>query len=83
MRLRTHAQTALLTSAVALLIALSVATETRAQKASGSWKAGVARVVITPDKPIWMAGYANRPKASSTTCSSKFSRSKTQRKTAS
>jgi hypothetical protein len=64
MRLRTHAQTALLTSAVALLIALSVATETRAQKASGSWKAGVARVVITPDKPIWMAGYANRTKPS-------------------
>jgi neutral ceramidase len=27
------------------------------------WKAGVATVVITPEKPIWMAGYAarNRP----------------------
>lgn len=24
------------------------------------WKAGVASVVITPEKPIWMAGYANR-----------------------
>ncbi|HEY8659058.1 MAG TPA: neutral/alkaline non-lysosomal ceramidase N-terminal domain-containing protein [Hanamia sp.] len=24
------------------------------------WKAGVARVVITPDQPLWMAGYANR-----------------------
>ena len=27
--------------------------------ASG-WKAGVARVVITPDQPVWMAGYASR-----------------------
>jgi hypothetical protein len=24
------------------------------------WKAGVARGVITPDQPLWMAGYANR-----------------------
>jgi hypothetical protein len=24
------------------------------------WKAGVASVVITPEKPMWMAGYANR-----------------------
>ncbi len=26
----------------------------------GSWKAGVARVDITPDAPMWIAGYANR-----------------------
>lgn len=25
-----------------------------------SWKAGVARVVITPQEPIWMGGYASR-----------------------
>jgi len=24
------------------------------------WKAGVARVVITPNQPLWMAGYGNR-----------------------
>ncbi|MBS1749410.1 MAG: neutral/alkaline non-lysosomal ceramidase N-terminal domain-containing protein [Bacteroidetes bacterium] len=29
----------------------------------GSWKAGVARVAITPDGPMWMAGYANRDHA--------------------
>lgn len=29
-------------------------------QARKEWKAGVARVVITPDKPLWMAGYANR-----------------------
>lgn len=27
---------------------------------SKGWKAGVARVVITPEEPMWMAGYANR-----------------------
>ncbi len=26
----------------------------------GNWKAGVASVVITPDQPVWMAGYASR-----------------------
>ena len=25
-----------------------------------TWKAGIARVVITPDQPMWMAGYASR-----------------------
>ena len=29
------------------------------EKATG-WKAGVARVVITPEQPLWMAGYAAR-----------------------
>ncbi|TKJ36530.1 MAG: hypothetical protein CEE38_11370 [Planctomycetes bacterium B3_Pla] len=28
------------------------------------WKAGVASVVITPDEPMWMAGYAARTKPS-------------------
>jgi hypothetical protein len=26
------------------------------------WKAGMARVVITPEKPVWMAGYSAREK---------------------
>ncbi len=25
-----------------------------------TWKAGVASVVVTPDEPMWMAGYAAR-----------------------
>jgi hypothetical protein len=29
-----------------------------------AWKAGLARVIITPQKPLWMAGYASRRKAS-------------------
>lgn len=28
------------------------------------WRAGVSRVVITPGKPMWMAGYANRDRVS-------------------
>jgi hypothetical protein len=28
--------------------------------AAKDWKAGVARAVITPQEPMWMAGYANR-----------------------
>ena len=31
---------------------------------SGGWKAGVARVVITPEEPMWMAGYASRNRPS-------------------
>lgn len=32
--------------------------------AAGAWKAGVARVDITPGEPIWMSGYAARTKPS-------------------
>lgn len=31
---------------------------------SDAWKAGAASVVITPEKPMWMAGYAARDKPS-------------------
>ncbi len=30
----------------------------------GTWKAGVASSVITPEKPMWMAGYASRTNVS-------------------
>jgi len=33
-------------------------------EAGASWKVGVAKVVITPEEPIWMAGYASRNKPS-------------------
>ncbi|MGD0011891.1 MAG: neutral/alkaline non-lysosomal ceramidase N-terminal domain-containing protein [Terriglobia bacterium] len=29
-----------------------------------AWKAGLAQVIITPQKPLWMAGYASRTKPS-------------------
>ena len=35
-----------------------------ARMAGAEWKAGVASVVITPDRPIWMAGYAARTEPS-------------------
>lgn len=41
-----------------LLILLMVSAGAQAQRLE--WKAGVARVVITPTEPVWMAGYASR-----------------------
>src|SRR2546426_7112549 len=29
-------------------------------KTPGSWKAGVAKANITPEKPMWLAGYGGR-----------------------
>ena len=39
---------------------LALDTRTLLPEDTAGWKAGVARVVITPDKPLWMAGYAAR-----------------------
>jgi hypothetical protein len=44
-----------------LLVAALVAVPARADDAPG-WKAGAARVKITPDKPMWMSGYSSRTK---------------------
>lgn len=30
----------------------------------GEWKAGIGKVVITPEQPVWMAGYASRTRPS-------------------
>lgn len=35
-------------------------TPTSPAQEEGSWKAGVARIKITPERPLWMAGYASR-----------------------
>jgi len=32
------------------------------QGTAGSWKAGFAKTAITPDRPMWMSGYASRNK---------------------
>ena len=41
--------------------ALAVACATAAVAAeSSSWKAGVAKAVITPEKPVWLAGYGSK-----------------------
>lgn len=46
------------------LIYLLVFTSLFATTNAATWKAGVASVVITPDKPMWMAGYASRTNVS-------------------
>src|SRR6516165_3001051 len=45
----------------ALFVAILVALPARADTAP-SWKAGAARLKITPDRPLWMSGYASRTK---------------------
>lgn len=48
---------------VGALIA-SAAAQPPAPLAPTAWKAGVAAVKITPEEPLWMAGYASRKKPS-------------------
>ncbi|HEX4588413.1 MAG TPA: hypothetical protein VH120_00675, partial [Gemmataceae bacterium] len=40
-----------------------------AERASESWRAGVASITITPDKPMWLSGYAGRTKPAEGTLS--------------
>ncbi|MFZ2643593.1 MAG: neutral/alkaline non-lysosomal ceramidase N-terminal domain-containing protein [Verrucomicrobiia bacterium] len=53
----TGARHLILCGLVALLCSTAVG-------ADSVWKAGVAKVKITPEEPIWMAGYASRDKPS-------------------
>lgn len=46
--------------ALAILIAAGVAGSVWAEHPRPGWKAGVARVVITPEKPVWLAGYGSK-----------------------
>lgn len=46
-------------SSLLILIFLNVSAIGDQQQARG-WKAGVARAIITPQEPIWMAGYGGR-----------------------
>jgi hypothetical protein len=50
-------------SRLALTVMVSVVSFTSGAVAA-EWKAGVASMVITPDTPVWMAGYGNRIKPS-------------------
>src|SRR5262245_59032796 len=50
---------------IATILALAAMTgSAAAQSTETAWKAGVASVVISPEGPIWMAGYAARNKPS-------------------
>lgn len=46
------------------LVILILVSACGAAWAQTEWRAGVAKVVITPDQPVWMAGYASRTKPS-------------------
>lgn len=48
-----------LTMAVGLLLIVYGSLQAR-QVGTGKWEAGVAEVIITPEGPLWMAGYAFR-----------------------
>ncbi len=41
-------------------MALGAFASAPAQKSDAAWRAGVAKVKITPEKPIWLAGYGDR-----------------------
>jgi neutral ceramidase len=43
---------------------LAVPSSALAQAPEAGWKAGTASVVLTPDRSLWMAGYASRDKPS-------------------
>jgi hypothetical protein len=45
-----------------LLLSFISTSATAAGEEPANWKAGVATAVITPDGPVWMAGYASRTK---------------------
>jgi hypothetical protein len=49
---------------IALLFSLAAATGT-----AESWRAGVAAIKITPEKPMWLSGYASRTKPAAGTLS--------------
>ena len=51
-------------SAGAAGLGLSTQFSLDAFAARQEWKAGLAQVIITPQKPLWMAGYASRTKPS-------------------
>ena len=46
-----------------LLLVLVFSAKARAADDPAGWKAGFARVVITPEQPMWMSGYGGRTHA--------------------
>lgn len=46
-----------------LLFLIVLSANVRAADEASAWKAGFARVVITPEKPMWMSGYGGRTHA--------------------
>ena len=53
---------------------LCVTVSANAAESSSKWKAAAGAVVITPDRPLWMAGYAARDKPSEGTAQDLFAK---------
>src|SRR5262249_29273035 len=51
-------------SAAAVLRASHPAQASTSPRAPATFKAGLAKIAITPERPVWMAGYAARTKPS-------------------
>lgn len=47
-------------SSFLIILIFNAASVAGQQTVAKGWRAGVARVIITPEEPIWMAGYASR-----------------------
>jgi neutral ceramidase len=45
-----------------ILVLCAVSTSAAGEKKPATWKAGAAKVVITPEKLMWMSGYGSRDK---------------------
>jgi len=43
-----------------LLVAVMLTSPSKLSAAEPAWRAGAAKVTITPEKPMWMSGYASR-----------------------
>src|SRR5262245_60622559 len=59
---------------VVAVLLLAAASRAPAQPPAATWSAGVATVAVTPDGPIWMAGYAARNKPSEGTAQDLFAK---------
>ncbi len=57
-----------------LTISVIALFSTLQQVAASDWKAGVAKVKITPEKPMWMMGYASRNKPATGTMTELWAR---------
>mgnify|MGYP001344701120 CR=1 FL=1 len=55
---------ALLRTAIVIAAVCASCAASLVAQETGAWKAGVAKTVITPSAPIWMAGFGSRNKPS-------------------
>ncbi len=59
--MRFYARRLIVSITLAIVVAASIES-VRAEEGSG-WKAGIAKTVITPQRPMWMSGYSSRDHA--------------------